>query len=172
MIGCLTAGVAVKGLLPLELAALILGRDVFLLGCSFYIRYREMPAGTPFFDTTYSATFEIIPSNLSKFNTVLQFALLSTTLLHWGMEAGTLMPAPVHDTLGQALVPMQYLTGMTTIGSLVGYLDGSAVKRLSPSGVRRGRGEHEKDEDLKGAGCANGAGGEEGHGTGSNRKKN
>jgi len=149
MIGCLTAGIAIKGLIPLELAALIVGRDIVLLGASFYIRYREMPVGTPFFDTTYSATFEIIPSNLSKLNTVLQFSLISTTLLHWGLDAGTLMPTTMHVSLGQVLVPMQLLTAATTVGSSLGYLDGSAVKRLSPTGVRRGRGEHELEEEAE-----------------------
>ena len=132
MIGCLTAGVAAKGLIPFELAALIVGRDVFLLGCSFIIRAMERPQGTPFFDTTYSATFEIIPSRLSKFNTAMQFTLLVTTLLHWGLDPS--LSAPFHEVL----VPLQYVTAATTLGSLVGYLDGSAIRRLSPTGVGRG----------------------------------
>jgi cardiolipin synthase len=152
MIGCLTAGIAWKGLLPVELCALIVGRDVFLLGCSFALRAMERPTGTPFFDTTYSATFEIIPSNLSKFNTIMQFGLLAGTLCNWGI-AGGLPPI-----LAQGLEPLQYVTAATTLGSLVGYLDGSAIKRLSPSGVRRGRGEDESERDVAGVGVGMGVG--------------
>ena len=144
MIGCLTAGIAWKGLLPVELCALILGRDVLLLGGSFILRGMERPKGTPFFDTTYSATFEIIPSNLSKLNTIMQFGLLASTLLHWGIEGG--LPPVMGIDIAQGLVPLQYITAATTLGSLVGYLDGSAIKRLSPSGERRGRGEYENEE--------------------------
>lgn len=66
MIGSICGGLAYNGLIPLPLAGLIVGRDVALLACSFIIRARERPSGSPFFDTTYSATFSIIPSDLSK----------------------------------------------------------------------------------------------------------
>lgn len=66
MIGCLTCGLALKGLLPMELMGIILGRDAILLASSFALRAYEKPAGAPYFDTTYSATFEITPSLLSK----------------------------------------------------------------------------------------------------------
>ncbi len=52
--------------MPLPLVLLIVGRDAVLLASSFILRSREQPKGTPFFDTTYSATFAIIPSDLSK----------------------------------------------------------------------------------------------------------
>ena len=38
MIACLTAGCAWKSIMPMELAALIIGRDFLLLGASFYLR--------------------------------------------------------------------------------------------------------------------------------------
>ena len=127
MIACLTLGCSAKGLVPLELAALIIGRDLLLLGASFALRYREMPVGSPFFDTTYSATFEIIPSQLSKVNTVFQFGLITTTLCNWALNA-----PPILD---QVILPLQAITAVTTVGSLVGYLDGSAIRRISATGV-------------------------------------
>ena len=138
MITCLTIGCAMKGIMPVELAALFIGRDVFLLGGSFILRAREMPPGSPFFDTTHSATFEIIPSTLSKVNTMMQFGLITATLVHWGLPA--VIPADetvnlLQSSLAIALEPLQYATAFTTLGSLIGYLDGSAIKRLSPTGV-------------------------------------
>ena len=130
VIGSLTLGLAIKGLIPVELASLIIGRDVFLFGASMVIRAIERPPDAPFFDTTYSATFEIIPSTLSKFNTVNQFLLMTITLGHFALD----IPASI-----EIIKPLWYLTGFTTIGSLVGYLDGSAIKRLSKAGVSRGQ---------------------------------
>ncbi len=129
VIGSLTAGLAIKGLMPVELATLIIGRDVFLFGASIVMRAMERPPGSPFFDTTYSATFEIIPSTLSKINTVNQFLLITVTLSHWMFDA----PSTI-----ETITPLWYITGATTVSSLVGYLDGSAIKRLSESGVSRG----------------------------------
>lgn len=66
MIGALTVGLVAKGLLPVPLACVIIGRDVFLIAASFAMRAIERPAGSAFFDTTDSATFKIVPSDLSK----------------------------------------------------------------------------------------------------------
>jgi hypothetical protein len=41
----------------------------------------------------------------------------------------------LQSSLAIALEPLQYATAFTTLGSLIGYLDGSAIKRLSPTGV-------------------------------------
>jgi cardiolipin synthase (CMP-forming) len=142
MIGCLTVGCGIKGLIPIELATLIIGRDVLLLGASFALRAYERPKDTPFFDTTYSATFEIIPSNLSKINTVLQFGLVAATLTSWGMEVPLSIDVGNGNVI-EILVPLQYLTGITTVGSLVGYLDGSAIKRLGEKNIGQGKKEHD-----------------------------
>ncbi len=128
LIGSLTAGMALKGLLPMELAYTILGRDLVLLAATFGFRLLEQPEGTPFFDTTYSATFEIIPSELSKANTVVQFTLLITTLSQFSMDI---------PSLQGVIESLWWITGTTTLGSFVGYLDGSAVKRLSNTGETR-----------------------------------
>ena len=129
MIGCLSAGLAYKGLLPMELAAVILGRDTVLVAASFAIRAYERPAGSPFFDTTYSATFEIVPSTLSKVNTGLQFALLASTLSHFYCLSPSMA----------MLEPLWWATGTTTVLSGAGYLTGSGVRRLP--GSERGKGQ-------------------------------
>jgi len=131
MVGCLTGGLAWKGLLPMELAAVILGRDAVLIAASFAIRAYERPAGSPFFDTTHSATFEIVPSTLSKVNTGLQFALLGATLSHFYCLWPTVA----------ALQPLWWVTGSTTVASGLGYLlTGSGVRRLTGAAKGKGRG--------------------------------
>ena len=131
MVGSLTAGMAYKGLLPMELAGIILGRDAILLVASFALRWYEQPKGAPFFDTTYSATFEIVPSNLSKFNTGAQFVLLSCTLSHFALGV---------PMLASHLEPLWWITGTTTVLSGLGYVTGSGVRRLRGTVTGQGRG--------------------------------
>jgi len=142
MIGCLSLGLAFKGLLPLPLAGVVVGRDVMLLAASFYLRHRERPMGAPFFDTTYSATFEITPSTLSKVNTGVQFVLLASTLSNFAIGAPAL----------PYIEPLWYLTALTTIGSGIGYMDGTGVRRISKSGVGRGLDEDQYHSHRKGDG--------------------
>lgn len=85
MIGALTLGLVAKGLLPIPLACVIIGRDLTLVAASFALRAIERPAGSTFFDTTDSATFNIVPSDLSKVgktlcNNCISFVYNSTEL--------------------------------------------------------------------------------------------
>ena len=120
IIASISLGLAFKGLIPLPLIAVYVGRDVFLIGASFYIRYKEKAKDAPFFDTTYSATFQIAPSELSKINTGLQFTLLSLTMCQFAFGA----PNTVY------IEPLWWITAVTTLGSGVGYLDGSGLKKI------------------------------------------
>lgn len=126
-IGALTIGLAIKGLFPVSLAVTILSRDVVLVAASFAIRARERPAGAPFFDTTNSATFRVVPSELSKINTVCQIALLVVSL--GSFASGT----PCVEQID----PLYWITGVTTVGSGLGYLDGTGIKRIGKSGEYR-----------------------------------
>lgn len=66
MIGSVTIGLTLNGLIPLPLMAVIVGRDLVLLMASFGMRAMEKSPESAFFDTTNSATFVIAPSILSK----------------------------------------------------------------------------------------------------------
>lgn len=66
MIGCLSAGLVFQGLLPWQLFALFLTRDLSLIACVFVLRSLEKPAEADFFDTGDTATFQITPSVISK----------------------------------------------------------------------------------------------------------
>jgi cardiolipin synthase len=126
-IGALTIGLAMKGLFPLSLAATIIGRDVVLVAASFAMRAMERPTGAPFFDTTNSATFQIVPSELSKVNTVCQIALLVLSLGSFACDTPSIAQ----------IEPLYWITGVTTVGSGLGYLDGTGIKRIGKSGEYR-----------------------------------
>jgi cardiolipin synthase (CMP-forming) len=63
VIGSLTLGLALKGLLPMPLAVLIVGRDVLILAMGFVQRAREKPKDAFFFDTTSSGNLSTHSSN-------------------------------------------------------------------------------------------------------------
>jgi len=128
MIAALAAGLAAKGLIPVPLFALIVGRDVILIGASFYIRAKERPLNSPFFDTTYSATFQIIPSDLSKLNTGIQFLLVTLSLFNFTFSAPSIA----------TLEPLWWVTAITTSWSGLDYIGGSGLKRLSSANVGQG----------------------------------
>jgi cardiolipin synthase len=117
VIGSLAAGLTLKGLLPVPLMCVIVGRDVFLVACSFVIRYMEKPPDVAFFDIK-TATFKVTPSTFSKVNTAIQFGLLTLTLGHFAFA----VPAAI-----ETLEPLWWLTAATTIGSGAGYLSGAGV---------------------------------------------
>lgn len=129
MIGVLSISLALKGLLPFELVELFVGRDILLVACSFALRAYERPIGSPFFDTTSSATFQITPSEVSKVNTAAQFLLLSLSLLNFATNIPTI----------HMIEPLWYVTAVTTVGSGLAYLDGTGFKRLGKTGVGRGQ---------------------------------
>ena len=128
VIGSLCCGLAAKGLLPLPLAGIILGRDVLIVTGGMLLRARNMPKGAFFFDTTSTATFEAKPSQLSKANTGLQFTTIFVTL------SSHLFGFPEPGLLEG----LWYLTATTTVLSGLGYLDGSGVKSISEAvGTRK-----------------------------------
>jgi cardiolipin synthase (CMP-forming) len=114
-----------KGLFPIELFALTIGRDVVLIGSGLIIRGLEKEKNSAFFDAS-TATFEIVPTQLSKVNTALQFILLSMTLGHF--YTGGMTPSL------DLIQPLWYLTAATTLGSGVQYLNGNGLKKISGSG--------------------------------------
>lgn len=120
-IGALVIGLTSKGLFPLPLATVIIGRDVLLVAAAFTMRVQERPEGAPFFDTSDSATFEIVPSNLSKVNTCCQFLLLVTSLGNFALD----LPLNIF------VEPLWWITAVTTVGSGLSYLDGSGLKKIA-----------------------------------------
>lgn len=126
-VGCLTAGLCYQGLIPIPLTILILGRDFLLLSGTMYIRLKDRPSFNTFFDLTKSS-FDISPSFLSRANTFMQFSLIMSTLSCHVFEYPTIV----------MLEPLWYVTGLTTLGSGMGYLIGyGGFKRFTRIGKNK-----------------------------------
>jgi cardiolipin synthase len=65
MIGSLSLGLMWKGLLPMELGLLIVGRDLFLSCFAIGLRFIDKPADAGFWDVR-TTSFKVIPHLLSK----------------------------------------------------------------------------------------------------------
>lgn len=114
LITVLTITLTTANLLPVPLAAVIIGRDVFLIAAGFVIRYMSLPPPITlkrYFDVT-NPSAKILPSTLSKINTMLQLSLVCLTLA-----------APVFGFIDHpALQCLWGVTAATTVGSGVGYV--------------------------------------------------
>ncbi|ORY92438.1 CDP-alcohol phosphatidyltransferase-domain-containing protein [Leucosporidium creatinivorum] len=111
---------AMKSMLPLPLAVLIIGRDVALSLSAFYFRYASLPPPktfTRYWDFSIPSA-EVKPTDLSKYNTALQLVLVGAT---------TISPLLPYD-LSFPLYCLQWLVAGTTLGSGASYLFGSGVK--------------------------------------------
>ncbi|KAF8645070.1 hypothetical protein AX16_008128 [Volvariella volvacea WC 439] len=77
----LTITLSMKGLIPIPLAVIILGRDVLLSLSAFWIRYTSLPHPKTFkryWDFSIPSA-EVRPTYISKVNTALQLALMGFT---------------------------------------------------------------------------------------------
>ncbi|TBU34043.1 CDP-alcohol phosphatidyltransferase-domain-containing protein [Dichomitus squalens] len=128
----LTVTLAMKDLIPVPLAAIILGRDVLLSLSAFYIRYTTLPAPKTFkryWDFSIPSA-EVRPTQISKVNTALQLLLMGTATV------SPILPVDISVPLGA----LQWIVAGTTIWSGASYLfakDGfrivSATKTRGPS---------------------------------------
>ncbi|KAH9852626.1 CDP-alcohol phosphatidyltransferase-domain-containing protein [Lenzites betulinus] len=130
----LTITLAMKDLIPVPLAAIILGRDVLLSLTAFYIRYTSLPPPKTFkryWDFSIPSA-EVRPTGISKVNTALQLLLMGTA---------TISPILPLD-ISLPLQGLQWIVAGTTIWSGASYVfakDGfrvisSAAKNRPPSG--------------------------------------
>ena len=105
-IATLTTALTMKGLIPVSLCALYIGRDVAMTGLTFYLRHKTKNEGDPFFDGATS-TMKVTPSDLSKVNTGLQMLLVCGTLLGDSLAIDALLvqvsydPITLHHCLGK-----------------------------------------------------------------------
>ncbi|KAJ9150662.1 Cardiolipin synthetase [Pleurostoma richardsiae] len=120
----LTITLAIKGGLPMWLAAVILGRDAGLGIAAIYYRWISLPPPKTFlryWDFSLPSA-EVRPTTISKYNTFLQLALMGLTTM-----------APVVPLeMGTTLTIMQYTVAATTVWSGASYVfSKDAVKILS-----------------------------------------
>ncbi|CAH7667109.1 phosphatidyl synthase [Phakopsora pachyrhizi] len=103
-----------KGLLPLPLAVLIVGRDLLLSISAIYFRYESLPIPKTFnrFWDFSLPSAEVKPTLISKYNTMFQLILVGMTILN-----------PILDfDLSILLVSLQWIVGFTTLVSGMSYM--------------------------------------------------
>jgi cardiolipin synthase len=117
-VGTLLGTLTIKGLFPMPLAVLVIGRDVALLGGAFIYRYFTKPADVDFFATTGKGVIEVKPTAISRMNTVLQMSVMGFALT----KAAYGVPSP------DVFNGMCWIVGGTTLLSGLAYADLSALR--------------------------------------------
>ncbi|KAI9911596.1 hypothetical protein PsorP6_009852 [Peronosclerospora sorghi] len=131
LVGTLSMSMMWSGLLPMPLAALILGRDALLIGGTFYHRLTTKDESSGFFDTSDGGAFQVCPSTLSKVNTALQFSSFGLALTH----AAWLIPTtPTLDVLFGVVGTTTVLSG---VEYCYGYMTKTGAFRPLPKAVER-----------------------------------
>ena len=115
LVGTLTVTLALTNMMPIELAILIIGRDVALIFSSLIVRYKTLDKPVTLekiLNVKKYASVKVEADMISKINTFLQLSLISLTLpsVLFGYQDS------------EFLVYLQYLTGLTTILSSISYL--------------------------------------------------
>ncbi|GAA6063944.1 hypothetical protein JCM10212_002142 [Sporobolomyces blumeae] len=114
-----------RGMLPLPLAVLILGRDVLLTLSAFYFRYASLPPPKTFsryWDFSIPSA-SVHPTQISKYNTFLQLVLVGVTTV------APLLPFEIATQVGY----LQWVVAATTVWSGLSYVgtgSKSAIKYL------------------------------------------
>ncbi|KUF77867.1 cardiolipin synthase 1 [Phytophthora nicotianae] len=147
LIGTLSLSMMWTGLLPLPLAALILGRDGLLIGGTFYHRLKTKDESSGFFDTSDSGAFQVKPSMLSKVNTALQLSVFGLTLTNaaWQIPPDPALHLLLYDDtyimIGCSSFDSCGAVGTTTFLSgseyLYGYMTKTGAFKPLPKAVER-----------------------------------
>ncbi|CAI5443934.1 unnamed protein product [Caenorhabditis angaria] len=112
-------------LIPLPLTTIVLLRDVLLITGGFYKRYKSMepPYTLNRFFNPQVSSMQVMPTNMSKVNTLFQLSLVALSLA-----------SPVFDfspIANDAIFGLGCLTAFTTIYSGLQYASGKAFKKIS-----------------------------------------
>lgn len=114
LVGTLFLSLTWVNLIPIPLTMLVIARDVILILCTSFIRYRSLPPPrtlAKYFDPTY-ATVQIKPHWASKLNTGVQLVFV----------AGTLAAPVFHYVDHPILKGLCCLTALTTIAGGLSYV--------------------------------------------------
>lgn len=125
LMATMVLSLGVGGAMPLPLALLILGRDVFLVGLAFYMRYHSLPPPRTFarYFNPRLPSVHVTPTRISKGNTFLQLMLVGIlTLL-------PLLPEEwrTHPHMKRAVTALECVVACTTLWTGIDY----AVSRRS-----------------------------------------
>ena len=125
------------GILPTPLVALWATKDFILLAGTGWYLYKEQHT-INFFDMSIATKpLTVTPTTLGKANTGLQFATLAVGII-----------SPVVTTLPPSLLPsLCWVTGITTVGSVLSYTGQAGIKMTQ---------EQQKDRGVGGVGVGGG----------------
>lgn len=111
-------------LIPWQLTAVVLMRDLCLIVGGFYKRYRNLEppySFKRFFDPEVSS-MQVVPTRMSKVNTFLQLSLIASSLSISVFNLGELFTS--------VSVGLCWTTAFTTIYSGLQYVSGEALRRI------------------------------------------
>ncbi|VDB90661.1 unnamed protein product [Peniophora sp. CBMAI 1063] len=125
LVTTLTVSLGMRGLLPLPLAVIIIGRDVLLSLSAFWIRYKTLPVPKTFqryWDFSIPSA-EVRPTYISKVNTALQLLLMGWSTVSPLLPTGALITLAGHAIdFPILLTGLQYTVATTTIWSGLTYV--------------------------------------------------
>ncbi|CAI2349062.1 unnamed protein product [Caenorhabditis sp. 36 PRJEB53466] len=112
------------GLIPLPLTSIVILRDVCLITGGFYKRYQSMdpPYSLNRFFNPQVSSMQVVPTMMSKINTVLQLSLVALSLASPVFE----FSAGAQD----AVFGLGCATAFTTVYSGLQYASGKAIKKI------------------------------------------
>lgn len=112
------------GLIPLPLTTIVILRDVCLIAGGFYKRYQVMspPYSLNRFFNPQVSSMQVVPTMMSKINTVLQLSLVALSL---ASPVFGFVPAA-----NDAIFALGCATAVTTVYSGLQYASGKAIKKL------------------------------------------
>ncbi|KHJ76813.1 hypothetical protein OESDEN_23567 [Oesophagostomum dentatum] len=111
-------------LLPWQLTAVVLLRDICLLVGGFYKRYRSMepPYTLKRYFNPEVSSMQVVPTLMSKINTILQLSLVAGSLAIPVFSLG--------EPSSQIAYGLCWVTAFTTVYSGLQYASGRALKKL------------------------------------------
>ncbi|KAK6038510.1 putative CDP-diacylglycerol--glycerol-3-phosphate 3-phosphatidyltransferase, partial [Cooperia oncophora] len=111
-------------LIPWQLTAIVLIRDLCLVVGGFYMRYRTMepPYSMSRFFSPEVSSMQVVPTVISKVNTVLQLSVVATSL---SIPVFNLVEPITSFSNG-----LCWVTALTTIWSGLQYVSGRALKKV------------------------------------------
>jgi cardiolipin synthase len=127
LVSILFITLTLQGLIPWSLTALILSRDLVLIGASFYLRYSTLPpprTWARYWDIQRS-TLQVTPTSLSKLNTLLQ-------LMTVGLSLGAALVDASYHPLLQILWLMTAVSTVTSGASYIVQMKGFRILRKKP----------------------------------------
>ncbi|KAI1115028.1 CDP-alcohol phosphatidyltransferase-domain-containing protein [Nemania sp. NC0429] len=136
----LTVCLAMKGGLPVWLAAIILGRDAGLGVAAIYYRWISLPPPKTlarYWDFSLPSA-EVRPTTISKYNTFLQLGLMGATMV---------APVVAAD-VGGAMTAFQYLVATTTVWSGLSYVFTKDAVRILSEG-REKQEQKQKEQQVE-----------------------